>query len=653
MEVSESRRARVEKAMHSLLVEWKNLEHADSSTQRWVQDCCADIQSRQERLNTVQESVTSSHRKLEEITKSVGERLEEVESRERGLKAMHEELESKMKELDSVKGDLESGLIDVEAREKRIEDQMKLIEGVFEKFCSERKEVERIKGWLEGRFEEVKLKEKGLAIKEKSIKNREIKLGKLMADYDLKMKNVEAKEKELEIKEKSIDDHKSKLDQVLHHYMGEMMNVMKKKEEVKNREDELDEMLVEIDLSKRNVIEMEKQVEFKEKIIQIHETNMNKAWAELEMKSKEASSVEYSIVKPEPWSDDGSYADIRFSVTMDGNSLLLYLINHKGDLDSMSDEVYEALGKSKEPGKLVLDALQGFYSKKEAEEFEEDVVCRSSSLLLEQLRRISPHIQSYHKRAALKLASQWKEKMKSSKEFIVFLQLLASYRLESSFHPEEFFSLFEVINQPTEISELFQLLNYMGKVNDLITSLIEKGRRLMAIRYIYGFKLVEKFPPVPILNDHISFSNLLAEKIQVQKSSDEPEGIAIGKQLASLRAVVKCIKDHQLEVEYPPESLLARIQQLKAKRADMPQNSGKKRRAAGPKAQTGGSNRKRRHEIWDEMPYEDKATIMFMQPDHYRVEAERMTAIHKQEGILKFAGMMAHKLKKHKEEDKD
>ena len=53
------------------------------------------------------------------------------------------------------------------------------------------------------------------------------------------------------------------------------------------------------------------------------------------------------------------------------------------------------------------------------------------------------------------------------------------------------------------------------------------------------------------------------------------------------------------------------------------------------------------------MLYEDKATIMFMQPDHYRVEAERMTAIHKQEGILKFAGMMGHKLKKHKEEDKD
>ncbi|WOG82845.1 hypothetical protein DCAR_0102013 [Daucus carota subsp. sativus] len=78
---------------------------------------------------------------------------------------------------------------------------------------------------------------------------------------------------------------------------------------------------------------------------------------ELEIKTKKSSSIEFSIVKPEPWSDDGSYADIRFSVTMDGNNLLLYLINHKGDLDSMSDEVYEALGKLMEPGKLVLDAL--------------------------------------------------------------------------------------------------------------------------------------------------------------------------------------------------------------------------------------------------------------------------------------------------------
>ena len=57
-------------------------------------------------------------------------------------------------------------------------------------------------------------------------------------------------------------------------------------------------------------------------------------------------------------------------------------------------------------------------------------------------------------------------------EFIVYLQLLASARLESSFHPEEVFSLFEVINQPTDISELFQLLNYMGKTRGKFLILI-------------------------------------------------------------------------------------------------------------------------------------------------------------------------------------
>lgn len=82
---------------------------------------------------------------------------------------------------------------------------------------------------------------------------------------------------------------------------------------------------------------------------------------------------------------------------------------------------------------------------------------------------------------------------------------------------------------------------------------------------------------------------------------------AIGNQLASLKEVVKCIEDHELEVEYPPESLLARIQQLKeqskknAKIANMPKKGGKKRHAAGsdlgPKAQTRLRDRKcRRNE---------------------------------------------------------
>lgn len=145
---------------------------------------------------------------------------------------------------------------------------------------------------------------------------------------------------------------------------------------------------------------------------------------------------------------------------------------------------------------------------------------------------------------------------------------------------------------------------------DFIKGLMKKDR-LQAIRYIYEFNLVGKFRPVSILKDHICSQNLLPAKISWKTTASElqvcfkiyflllrfsssiptarlisylfhKQGKAIGRQLASLRAVVKCIKDHQLEIQYPPDYLLARIQQLQEniKRTDMPKKFGRKRDAA-------------------------------------------------------------------------
>ena len=62
-------------------------------------------------------------------------------------------------------------------------------------------------------------------------------------------------------------------------------------------------------------------------------------------------------------------------------------------------------------------------------------------------------------------------------------------------------------------------------------------------------------------------------------------------------------------------------------------------------------------EIWAELRiwHEDMANIMFMQLDFIleeeRLEAERIAAIRRQEWLVRFAGMMAGKLKKQKEEE--
>lgn len=51
-------------------------------------------------------------------------------------------------------------------------------------------------------------------------------------------------------------------------------------------------------------------------------------------------------------------------------------------------------------------------------------------------------------------------------------------------------------------------MNNVFMLSDFVKSLIQKGDRMQAIRYIYDFELVKEFPPVPILKDHLTFKKL-------------------------------------------------------------------------------------------------------------------------------------------------
>lgn len=57
-------------------------------------------------------------------------------------------------------------------------------------------------------------------------------------------------------------------------------------------------------------------------------------------------------------------------------------------------------------------------------------------------------------------------------------------------------------------------ISCMYNKTDLVETLVQKDDRLQAIRYIYAFELVEKFPPVPLLRDHVSYTKELVVKIR-------------------------------------------------------------------------------------------------------------------------------------------
>jgi len=51
-------------------------------------------------------------------------------------------------------------------------------------------------------------------------------------------------------------------------------------------------------------------------------------------------------------------------------------------------------------------------------------------------------------------------------------------------------------------------------VADLIEKLNSKGRQLDAVKFIYAFNIVDKFPPIPLLKAYITESKKVAQEVR-------------------------------------------------------------------------------------------------------------------------------------------
>ncbi|THF97793.1 hypothetical protein TEA_013391 [Camellia sinensis var. sinensis] len=136
----------------------------------------------------------------------------------------------------------------------------------------------------------------------------------------------------------------------------------------------------------------------------------------------------------------------------------------------------------------------------------------------------------------------------------------------SSLHPKEdsvAFSLPEVIGGTITICCPF-MLRYV-----FVRNLIERQLHLEAIRFIFAFNLVDKFPPIPLLKGHLTCAEESANKILKKgHNSLQAQNMATGKEINALKAVIQHIGVLKLESEYSTEDLKARIEQLIRQKED-------------------------------------------------------------------------------------
>lgn len=574
----DSKKNSIRKAILLLALEWKDLDGHLDSTEKCLEGCVTELESREKNLESIRESVIESNEELDLIRKSIESRVQELESKEKSFHAFQQEqiedLKLKEKRVNVIRRWTEERIEDVELREERLSEKLEV----------DKKHFEEIQKSIDQRLEEVSLKDKHFADRSKEIDSIQRWIERRVKELDTKEAHVEERSKELELVQNLNEERCKELELK----EKELDSVQKLNEE---RAEKLDSKEKQLNSVQKYINQCFKDFRSKNKLLKLDQKLFEELGKELELKEKQLEERSKKIDLKEKQFDNAlhshvqveqvecvsdenvsncSSADDQFVVRMDGRNLQMFLNECSKDHESMVFEVCRALQLSLDPAKLVLDAMEGFYPphlKKGDVEFEEGVVRRSCILLLEQLMKISPQIQPHVKEEALKLAREWKVKMiavaSNSLEVLGFLHLLASYKLAFGFDTDELLKLFEVVAEHKQAPELCWVLGLADKVPDLIEIFVNKKLHLVAVGFIFAFKLVDKFPPVPLLKKYLKYSNKVARKIcRMRSYSREAQDKAIDERVASIRAVIKCIVDHKLESKFDCKSLKKFSEQL-------------------------------------------------------------------------------------------
>ncbi|XP_023512899.1 uncharacterized protein LOC111777493 isoform X2 [Cucurbita pepo subsp. pepo] len=273
-------------------------------------------------------------------------------------------------------------------------------------------------------------------------------------------------------------------------------------------------------------------------------------------------------------------------LSMDPSEERLYLLlnNQLTRQKLVPSAILLFLEKSSDPAKLVLDLIKGYVHQqlnKEQIGFEESFL-RWSTLLLKQLKQISPSIGPKEREDAMKLAIDLKLNMRNdtngSMDAVVFLLLIVSYGLTTSFSGDEILKLFENVVLHEQASELCLMFGYNQKIQELVQNLIGTKQFVRAVRFICGYKLAS-FRPVQILNEYLRDArNATVKAINQDNTGQEDVHAAtveaIDKEIDALNSVVTCVADCNLGSEISSQGLESLVVSLKDMKRLIPNSHG-------------------------------------------------------------------------------
>ncbi|CAN4102176.1 unnamed protein product [Withania somnifera] len=283
---------------------------------------------------------------------------------------------------------------------------------------------------------------------------------------------------------------------------------------------------------------------------------------------------------------------VKLCQDMDSEGLHKFISDNRKNLAAVREEIPPALSTAVDPADLVLDSLKGFYySEVSITDAKKDakllglrrtcimlMECLSILLTTLELDSISSLISKSVKGRAKSIAEEWKPKLDeldidgsngNSLEAHAFLQLLATFGINSNFNQEDLYKLIPMVSRRRQTANLCRSLGLSERMSGVIDVLVNNGRHIDAVNLAFAFELTDKFSPVSLLKSYLNEASKLyspaksGNALPTTAQNDVNE-----KQLTALKAVIQCIEDHKLEEQYPVDPLQKRVLQLEKEKAD-------------------------------------------------------------------------------------
>ncbi|KAH0923664.1 hypothetical protein HID58_023682 [Brassica napus] len=297
---------------------------------------------------------------------------------------------------------------------------------------------------------------------------------------------------------------------------------------------------------------------------------------------------------------------------MDSAGLHKFVSDNRKNLASLKEEIPAAFKAAANPASLVLDSLEGFYpveapngdGKKDGNLLGMRRTCimlmECLSVLLSGLdsNSLAVVLSEDVKQRAKSIAEGWSPLLGSlemdacngnSLEAHAFLQLLASFDIVSGFEEDGILKLIPMVSRRRQAAELCRSLGLSEKMPGVIEVLLKSGKQIDAVNLAFAFELTEQFPPVELLKSYLTDARRSTSQggpgnaspaAQATTGSELCSDEFNERELTGLKAVAKCVEEHNLEEQYPVEPLQKRIVQLEKAKAE------KKRATEPTKPQT-------------------------------------------------------------------